>query len=140
MNTVIKTCFVTSLMYAGLFTINEIAYASAEAKCKACHDFGTQHKVGPALAGIVGKKAGSSDFKRYSVNLKNGNWTWNEANLRIWLVDSTTAIKEFTGNPEAKTTMPPQRLSDAELDQVIDYLISLNLDSAVDRAVFGPTP
>jgi len=98
------------------------AQAGIEGRCKACHDFGKAHKVGPGLAGIVGRKAGSTDFKKYSKSLKNGSWTWDEDHLRKWLFDSKKAIKEFTGDPNAKTTMPPQKLKGAKLDQIIEFL------------------
>ena len=101
------------------------AYAGAEGKCKGCHDFGAKNKVGPGLKGIMGKKAGSSDFKKYSKSLKAGGWTWDEKNMRAWLANSKTAIKDLTGDPKAKSTMPPQRLKGAKLDQVIEFLKGL---------------
>lgn len=100
-------------------------YAGVEAKCKVCHNFNTKHKVGPGLKGIVGKKAGSSDFRSYGKSLKQGGWTWDEAHLRKWLDDGKNAIKEFTGDPKAKTTMPPQKLKGAKLDKVIEFLKGL---------------
>jgi len=101
------------------------AYAGVEAKCKACHDFGAAHKVGPGLAGVFGRAAGSTDFGKYGDDLKKGGWTWDEANLRKWLDNSKDAIKELSGNPDAKTKMPPQKLTGAKADEVIAFLKGL---------------
>jgi cytochrome c len=100
-------------------------YAGVEAKCKPCHDFGAKNKVGPGLKGIMGRKAGSSDFAKYSKSMKAGGWAWDEANLRKWLGNSKTAIKELTGDDKAKTTMPPQKLKGAKLDKMIEFLKGL---------------
>lgn len=123
MKTVLKLVATAAISMGLLMGAN--AYAGAEAKCKACHDFGAKHKVGPGLKGVVGRKAGSTDFKRYSKSLKAGGWTWDDASLRKWLTNSKSAIKELTGDAKAKTTMPPQRLKGAKLDQVIEFLKGL---------------
>jgi len=115
-----KICYVLALV-ALVSLAGANAYAGAEGRCKACHDFGTANKVGPGLAGIVGRQAGSTDFK-YSDALKKGGWVWDEANLRKWLEDSTAAIKELSGDPNAKTLMPSQRLKGDKLDEVIEFL------------------
>ena len=52
-------------------------------KCKSCHSTEKgKHKIGPSLAGIIGKKAGSSNFKKYKA-LKAADWTWDEDNLKV---------------------------------------------------------
>jgi len=98
------------------------AVAGPEGKCKACHNFTAKHKVGPGLAGIVGREAGKSGFKRHSKALKNANWKWDEDHLRKWICNSKDAIKEFTGDPKAKTKMPPQKMCGAKGDAVIAFL------------------
>jgi cytochrome c len=123
MNTVLKLVATAAISMGVLMGAN--AYAGVEAKCKACHDFGTKSKVGPGLKGIMGAKAGVSDFKRYSKSMKNGGWTWDEANMRAWLGNGKKAIKDFTGDPKAKTTMPPQRMKGAKLDKMIEFLKGL---------------
>lgn len=123
MKKILKTTAVAAIAAGALMSAN--VYAGAEGKCKACHDFGSKSMVGPGLAGIMGRKAGSADFKNYSASLKAGGWVWDEANMRKWLADSKEAIKELTGDPNAKTTMPPQKLHDAQLDEVIAFLKGL---------------
>jgi cytochrome c len=111
---------------AGAFTVTITnAYAGPEAMCKACHKLDSSHSVGPGLAGIVGRKAGSTDFKKYSKSLKAGGWVWDEKNLRKWLGNTKDAVKELSGDSGAKTGMPNQRLKGAKLDKVIEFLKGL---------------
>ncbi len=123
MKTITKAASAAIIAASAFMGMN--ANAGVEAKCKACHDFGTANRVGPGLAGIMGKKAGTSNFGKYSKSLKNGGWTWDEANMRLWLGDGKKAIKELTGDPKAKTTMPSMKLKGEKLDQVIEFLKGL---------------
>ena len=77
-----------------LFSINNAFSADAAkgeklfTKCKACHNVdASKHKVGPHLVGIVGRKAASTDFPKYSKALKESGITWDEANLDKWLTN-----------------------------------------------------
>lgn len=123
MKTIFKRVAIAAIAAGALISMN--AQAGAEGKCKACHDFGSANKMGPGLAGIMGKKAGSTDFGKYSESLKKGGWTWDDASMRLWLGDTPAAIKELSGDPNAKTTMPKQRLKGAKLDQVMEFLNGL---------------
>ncbi len=82
-------------------------------KCQGCHNFTDKKKVGPGLKGVFGRRAGIMPDMRYSKALKAGGWVWNEKNLHLWDCDSRNAIKVLTGNPSAKTKMPPQHICDA---------------------------
>ena len=53
--------------------------------CKACHAFG-KNGVGPNLTGVVGRKAASLEGYTYSAALKDSGITWDEANLKEWLI------------------------------------------------------
>ena len=102
------------------------AMAGAEKKCKSCHKFSEKHKTGPGLKGIAGSDAGTTSFKKYSKALKAGGWKWDDDHLRAWMCDSKKAIKEFTGDPKAKTKMGKQKICDAaKQDEIIAFLKSL---------------
>jgi len=95
-------------------------------KCKACHNFNDKKKVGPGLAGVVGRKAGSMADMAYSASLKDAGWVWDAAHLAPWLCDTVASLKEFTGDAAAKTKMPSQRICDPQQQaDMIAYLKTL---------------
>lgn len=53
-------------------------------KCSGCHDL-HQVKVGPPLAGVVGRRAGTVAGYPYSSALARSGIIWNEATLDRWL-------------------------------------------------------
>ena len=96
------------------------------AKCKACHAIGegAANKVGPQLNGVIGRKAGSLDFKGYGDGLKalgEGGLVWDEAKLTEYVKDP----KAF--NPTTK--MAFAGVKDAtDLADVVAYITSFAAD------------
>src|SRR4051812_3355936 len=92
-------------------------------KCMACHQIGptAKNSVGPALNGLIGRKAGTYPGYAYSDANKNSGVVWNEDALAPYLA----APKEFM--PGTKMSFPglvmPQDVAD-----VIAYLKLFDAD------------
>jgi cytochrome c2 len=77
--------------------------------CAACHSTAAGvNGVGPSLAGIVGRKAGSLAGFNYSRAMKNSGITWDEASLDAYIANPQ---QEVPGNhmPYAGMTDAQQR-------------------------------
>jgi len=98
-------------------------------KCAACHNFDSSAKIGPGLAGIFGRKAGSMPGYTYRFTAyisPDKAWRWDTAHLEAWVCDSEEAVREFTDNDAAKTAMPAQHLCDPVVQaELITYLKTL---------------
>jgi cytochrome c len=82
--------------------------------CAACHN-DKPDALGPNLAGLIGRKAGTRDDFRYSNAMQRAGFVWDAANLRQYLADPQAKVK---GN-----RMPFSGLSDPkDIDDVIAYL------------------
>jgi len=86
-----------------------------ERKCASCHSF-TENGTGPNLKGVVGRKAGSTDFPKYK-GLKDASFVWDETSLDGWL----TNPKKFIGKP---TSMAVKLKKAKDRAAVIAYLKS----------------
>jgi cytochrome c len=89
---------VLSLALAGLTTAHEVlAQDAGEAvfkkNCAICHTTEAgKNKIGPSLAGVVGRKAGSAADYSYSQANKNSGVTWDDATLNTYLEAPTKFI------------------------------------------------
>ncbi len=84
-------------------------------KCKSCHmivaDDGTEiakgGKVGPNLYGVIGRKAGSTDF-RYGDDLVaagEAGLVWDAANFAEYVADPRAFLRSYLDNNSAKSKM-----------------------------------
>ena len=67
-------------------------------KCAACHSVsqGGGNKIGPALWGIIGRKAGSIGDYKYSKAMSGFGKTWNFEEMNIFLIKpKNQKIKHF---------------------------------------------
>ena len=127
-----KEKFIALALAAGMALASGSALAAGDAakgkkifnKCKACHsNKAGKNKVGPSLAGVVGRKAGTAaGFKRYK-GLKGADWTWDEALLDEYLTDPKKFAKARTGK---KTSMVFKLKKAGQRADIIAYLKTLN--------------
>ena len=87
------------------------------AKCSACHS-ANENNVGPAHAGVLGRKAGKARDYEYSNALAKSKVVWDRVNLERWLTDPEKVI-------------PGQRMGyrlalATERADVVAYLATLN--------------
>jgi cytochrome c len=85
--------------------------------CAACHT-DKPDALGPNLAGVMGRKAGSRDDFRYSNAMMRAGFNWDAGSLRQYLADPQAKVK---GN-----RMPFSGLNDPkDIDDVIAYIGTL---------------
>ena len=63
------------------------------ARCAGCHStVQGQNKIGPSLAGVVGRKSGTEDGYSYSPVMENANITWDDATLDKFLASPAGVV------------------------------------------------
>lgn len=88
--------------------------------CAACHvqKPGARVVLGPSLAGVVGRPAGTAAGFPYSDALKKSGLVWTEDNLRKWVADNAHLVPD--------TLMPHVSIGDpAEQIYIVAYLKTL---------------
>lgn len=94
-------------------------------KCAACHSIEEGvTKVGPSLFDVVGRNAGSLDF-RYSPLLRaaqGDGLVWTAENIAEYIVNPTQYLTDFTGET-GKSKMPNMRVKSVE--NIVAYLRTL---------------
>src|SRR5689334_15997733 len=120
-----SACLIASALFVGPVPWAHAAAGNAqtgekifERRCSGCHaDTHGGPALGPSLAGIVGRKAGSGNTGVHSRALSETDITWTESLLRKYLAAPATQVPG--GN------MPVVVLDPGELDDVLAYLKSL---------------
>ena len=84
-------------------------------KCKSCHmiesDAGETivkgGKTGPNLYGVIGRTAGTADFKygKDLVAAGEAGLVWDEANLAEYIADPRAFLREYLDDSKAKSRM-----------------------------------
>jgi cytochrome c len=90
-----------------------------ETRCKSCHVAASPSTatLGPSLAGLIGKKAGSGKTGVHSRALAESGIVWSRGSLRNFLSDPGRAVPG---------TIMPSRVEDPkELEDLLNYLETL---------------
>lgn len=102
-----KLSYLNTAAYGLILTLVAVAPMQVQAadgakvfkKCKACHSLEAgKHMLGPSLASVVGRKAGTANGYTKYKGLKDADWTWTEVELMAYLENPTVYTKAKTGN------------------------------------------
>lgn len=121
-----KTILATALtlaiaVTAGTADAKEKGEKLFKKKCGLCHSMEPgKHKIGPSLAGVVGKKAGTTDFKKYKAFKGGTNIVWDEANLDAWITNQKDFLK--SKGIKKKTTMKAKIKKEKDRKNIIAYI------------------
>lgn len=89
------------------------------AKCAACHSIKPgENRIGPSLAGIVGRQVATAPKFNYSPAMKKMNFKWDDARLHQYMI---SPMKYVPGNRMAFAGIP----NPTDRDNVIAYLDTL---------------
>ncbi len=95
-------------------------------KCKACHSLKAgKNKVGPSLAGVVGRKAGSAAKYKFSKSMKAAGakgLVWNDETLDGYLKNPTKVLRSYLDDSKAKSKMSLKLKKGADRENVAAFL------------------
>lgn len=93
------TCLVAVGSTAVTSTVHAADGEKAFKKCQTCHDNKfKKNKVGPNLAGIVGKAAAAAEGYKYSQGMRDaaaGGLVWTEENLVAFIINQKDFMKNL---------------------------------------------
>lgn len=106
-------------------------------QCRACHAITAPDgtviqrggRVGPDLFGVVGRRAGTVEDFRYSpalVAAGEQGLIWDEETFVAYVQNPTGFLREFTGDPRARSAMNFQMRAGAE--DMFAYLATFTAD------------
>jgi cytochrome c len=105
-------------------------------RCSACHSLEAgRNKVGPSLAGVVGRTAGTAPGYKYSdLNHEAGEagLVWDEQTIATYLPDPTGFLKDYlkqhgkAGEARGRTKMTFRMAKPDDREAIAAYLASLS--------------
>jgi cytochrome c len=120
-----RTYFFLAITTIWLATPSAPAFADADSargktvfsQCSGCHATTSQNKVGPHLAGVFGRTAGTVPGFSYSKAMAGSGTVWNEQTLDAFLAAPSKTVPG--------TSMPVALSSPQDRADVIAYLKTL---------------
>ncbi|MEL7465641.1 MAG: c-type cytochrome [Pseudomonadota bacterium] len=104
-------------------------------RCKSCHMISDGDnvilkggKTGPNLYGVIGRTAGTADFKRYGKDLKaagEAGLVWDEEQLIAYLEDPRAYLRTYLDDKKAKSKMSFKLKKEEDRANVAAYLASI---------------
>jgi len=89
--------------------------------CRTCHSMREgDHRLGPSLHGVVGRKAGSIEGYAFSSAMQSANIVWNEENLDQFIANPEKVVHGNAMKPYGGIDSPEQRA------EIIAYLKSIS--------------
>lgn len=89
--------------------------------CRTCHSAKEgDHRLGPSLAGIVGRKADSVPGYKFSTSMQSANIVWDEKTLDAFITNPDQVVNGNAMKPFGGVDSPEQR------GQIIAYLKSIS--------------
>jgi cytochrome c len=96
----------------------QVAYNNS---CRTCHSAKEgDHRLGPSLAGVVGRKAGSAPGYKFSTSMQSANIVWDEKTLDAFITNPDHVVSGNAMKPFGGIDSPEQRA------QIIAYLKSIS--------------
>lgn len=117
--------FLAAIGATALIAVNAAPVEAADGakvfnKCKACHSLEIgKHKIGPSLAGVVGRKAGTAEGYTKYKGMVGADWTWDDTTLYEYLKDPRGFTEAKTG---VKSSMVLKLRKEDDRKAVIEYL------------------
>ena len=93
-------------------------------KCGTCHSMEPgKHKMGPSLAGVMGRQAGTAEgFSKYKA-MNGASFTWDEAMMDAWITDQKKFLKANADKVgDSKTSMSAKIKKADDREAIIEYL------------------
>jgi cytochrome c len=96
----------------------QVAFNNA---CRTCHSMREDdHRLGPSLHGVVGRKAGSIEGYGFSSAMQQSNVVWDEATLDAFIANPDNVVHGNAMKPYGGIDDPAQR------KEIVAYLKSIS--------------
>lgn len=107
------TIFAFAALIAGMASAAaQDAQTAFNNACRTCHSVKPgDNRLGPHLADIIGRKAGSVEGFAYSDSLKNSGIVWDAANLDQFITNPDAVVAGHRMKPYGGIADPALRLS-----------------------------
>ena len=124
MNKILALGIATAIAATGSTALAADGEKLFKRKCGTCHDMEPgKHKMGPSLAGIMGKQAGTVEgFGKYGA-MAGATFTWDEDMMDAWITDQKKFIKDNADKlGGTKTSMAAKIKKEEDREAIIEFL------------------